>query len=84
MLAVRRREFLSVLGGAAIGIPRTSFAQISSSKIFHLGTLSTAGPINEKSAFGVLLFICGPCWLCQGHLNSCCRRRIPFAGTTHA
>jgi putative ABC transport system substrate-binding protein len=55
MVAFRRREFLTVLGGAAIGIPRTSFAQTSSSKVFHLGTLATAGPIDEKSAFGVLL-----------------------------
>jgi putative tryptophan/tyrosine transport system substrate-binding protein len=55
MVAFRRREFLSVLGGVAIGIPHASFAQTSSSKVFRLGTLSAAGPIDEKSAFGVLL-----------------------------
>ena len=55
MVAIRRREFLSVLGGVAIGIPHASFAQTSSSKVFRLGTLSAAGPIDENSAFGVLL-----------------------------
>jgi putative tryptophan/tyrosine transport system substrate-binding protein len=56
MFQIRRREFLTVLGGAAIGGPRTSFAQTSSTKIFRLGTLSATGPIDEKAPFGVLLF----------------------------
>jgi len=41
MFQIRRREFLTAVGGAVIAGPRIALAQ-SSSKVFRLGTL-TAG-----------------------------------------
>lgn len=49
---MKRREFISVLAGA-IAAPHVASAQ--SSKVFHLGTLTPAAPITEKSPFGVVL-----------------------------
>lgn len=50
---MRRREFVSLLTGAAIAGPRTAAAQ--SSKVYRLGTLTAVAAINEKSPNGALL-----------------------------
>ena len=51
---MRRRQFLSLLAGAAIYGPRAVLAQ-SSSKIFRLGTLTPGLPLDEKSPLGSTL-----------------------------
>jgi putative tryptophan/tyrosine transport system substrate-binding protein len=55
MFEIKRRELLAIIAGAATAGPRASFAQTSSTKIFRLGTLSAAGPIDEKAPLGILL-----------------------------
>jgi putative ABC transport system substrate-binding protein len=50
---MRRREFISLLTGAAIVGPSAAVAQ--SSKVYRIGTLATVAPFNEKSPFGVVL-----------------------------
>jgi len=50
---MRRREFISLLTGAAIAGPRTTIAQ--SSKVYRLGTLTAVAPISEKSPPGAVL-----------------------------
>ena len=51
---MKRREFIALLTGAALGGPRAAFAQ-SSSKVYRLGTLNAVAPINEKSPNGATL-----------------------------
>jgi putative tryptophan/tyrosine transport system substrate-binding protein len=51
---MRRRDFISLLGSAAIAAPRAAAAQ-ASSKTFRLGTLTPGAPLDEKSPFGALL-----------------------------
>jgi putative ABC transport system substrate-binding protein len=51
---MRRREFVALLGGAAVAGAHPALAQISS-KTFRLATLSPGAPIGEKSPFGTLL-----------------------------
>ncbi len=51
---MRRRDFIALLGGAAMGGPRTVFAQ-SAPKVFRLGTLTPGLPIDEKSPLGATL-----------------------------
>ena len=51
---MRRRQFVSLLTGAAIYGPRAVLAQ-SSSKVFRLGTLTPGLPLDEKSPLGSTL-----------------------------
>ena len=52
---MRRRDFIGLLGGAAVvGGSRTVFAQ-SAPKVFRLGTLTPGLPIDEKSPLGTTL-----------------------------
>jgi putative ABC transport system substrate-binding protein len=51
---MHRREFIALLGGAAVAGARPALAQ-PSSKTFRLATLSPAAPFGEKSPFGALL-----------------------------
>jgi putative ABC transport system substrate-binding protein len=51
---MRRRQFVSLLVGAAIYGPRAVLAQ-SSSKVFRLGTLTPGLPLDEKSPLGSTL-----------------------------
>lgn len=51
---MKRRDFIALLSGVALVSPRAAFAQ-SSSKIYRLGTLTPAAPLNEKSPTGAIL-----------------------------
>jgi putative tryptophan/tyrosine transport system substrate-binding protein len=50
---MRRREFITLLGGAALAAPRLAMAQPS--KVYRVGTLTPGAPITEKSPFGATL-----------------------------
>jgi putative ABC transport system substrate-binding protein len=51
---MRRRDFISLVTGAAIAGPGAAIAQ-SSSKVFRLGTLTPGVPLDEKSPLGSIL-----------------------------
>jgi putative tryptophan/tyrosine transport system substrate-binding protein len=51
---MRRREFLALLGGAAIGLPHAVIAQ-TPSRIYRVGLLSGGAPITDDSPFGAPL-----------------------------
>ena len=51
---MRRRDFISLVTGAAIAGPSAAIAQ-SSSKVFRLGTLTPGAPLDEKSPLGAIL-----------------------------
>ena len=49
-----RRDFISVLAGAAIAGSRNAMAQ-TSSRVFRLGTLTPGAPLDEKTPLGAIL-----------------------------
>jgi putative ABC transport system substrate-binding protein len=51
---MRRREFITVVGGAAVVWPRATFAQ-SPSKVYRVGLLSAGAPIADNSPLGAPL-----------------------------
>jgi putative tryptophan/tyrosine transport system substrate-binding protein len=51
---MKRREFLAVLGGAALTHPLQASAE-APGRIFHLGTIQPAVPLSEGSPFGKIL-----------------------------
>src|SRR5215475_6888769 len=50
---MKRREFLAVLGGAALATP--GLAQAESGRTYRLGTLTPVGPINPDTPNGKML-----------------------------
>ncbi|MGC2452579.1 MAG: hypothetical protein WA592_07260, partial [Pseudolabrys sp.] len=51
---MRRREFVRLLTGSAVFGPCTVLAQ-QPSRIYRLGSLNTAGPLNEANPNGKIL-----------------------------
>jgi putative ABC transport system substrate-binding protein len=52
--AMKRREFLALLGAAALIDPRAASAQ-TPGRIYHLGTLHPASPVTDGSPFGKIV-----------------------------
>jgi putative ABC transport system substrate-binding protein len=52
--AMKRREFLALVGGAALVVPPKASAQ-TPGRIYHLGTLHPAAPTTEASPFGKII-----------------------------
>jgi putative ABC transport system substrate-binding protein len=51
---MRRREFITLLGGATVTGPRPVIAQ-TPSKVHRLGLLTTVAPMTDNSPFGAPL-----------------------------
>jgi putative ABC transport system substrate-binding protein len=54
MPQMKRREFLGVLGGAALGSPRLAAAQ-AAGRVYHLGTLNPGPPMTDTGPPGKIL-----------------------------
>ena len=52
---MRRREFITLLGGAAVTWPFSVAAQ-TPSKLYRVGLLSATGPVGDNSLFGAHSF----------------------------
>jgi ABC-type uncharacterized transport system substrate-binding protein len=50
---MRRREFITLLGGMALGAPRETIAQTA--KVYRLGTLTVSPPIQPNAGTGAML-----------------------------
>lgn len=51
---MRRREFLGILGGAALTRPTLAAAE-TADHVYHLGTIQPAAPLTDSSPFGKVL-----------------------------
>jgi putative tryptophan/tyrosine transport system substrate-binding protein len=51
---MKRREFMAVVGGAALLFPRPAFTQ-TAGRTYHLGTLHPVAPMTEASPFGKIM-----------------------------
>jgi len=51
---MKRREFVAMLGGAALARPRAAFAQ-APGRIFRLGTFHPVAPMTDDSPFGKIV-----------------------------
>jgi putative ABC transport system substrate-binding protein len=51
---MKRREFMAMVGGAALLFPRPAFTQ-TAGRTYHLGTLHPVAPMTEASAFGKIM-----------------------------
>jgi len=51
---MKRREFMTMVGGAALLLPRPAFTQ-TAGRTYHLGTLHPVAPMTEASPFGQIM-----------------------------
>jgi putative tryptophan/tyrosine transport system substrate-binding protein len=51
---MKRREFMAMVGGAALLFPRPAFTQ-TAGKTYHFGTLHPVAPMTEASPFGKVM-----------------------------
>ena len=51
---MKRREFMAMVGGAALLLPRPAFTQ-TAGRTYHFGTLHPVAPMTEASPFGKIM-----------------------------